>query len=283
MMKRFLLILIAVLLCVSLLAGCKGAERTDATADEAVTSASPTTAEPESETAMSGSEEVTTSGSQKTEDYEIPAVVLTKEEKTDYLDIVKKYEKQYGKLHDRNDDNLGYVYGVCMIKLVDFNGDGANEMVLVYREKNAGFFESVIYTYVDGQATEVKNSDIVYNSGTSVQPYLGFFYKDGKVYTKNTETVWGNQVSVTHKFITLVGDEMQTEKTFFYYETQDGGIAAPSVDGDTLTKEEFGSMYEPWDTDVYPERYQMYTLDIWEDAEFEALKDAVREAKDLLK
>ncbi len=71
-----------------------------------------------------------------------------------YYDIVKEYNKRYG--YAKYIENYGnaYISGLAVVELIDFNGDGTNEMLLVYRkpvkvrnESDGGYNSYEVDTY----------------------------------------------------------------------------------------------------------------------------------------
>ncbi len=212
----------------------------------------------------------------------IPPLVVEESEKSAYLDVIEEYEQTYGQLHNYDDDAMGFIYGVCVAKLMDFDGDGVNELLLVYREKDSGAFESKVWTMDGDKALEVRNSNIVSNDGTSVQPYIDFYYKDNKVYVRGYECVWGTPVFNEYQFITLFGDEMKAEKTFSYCLLEDGRSTDTCVDGEAVSISEFSEEYAPYNADLHPNMYQMFDLCVWDEEDYQYFCDSLQETKDIL-
>ncbi len=51
-----------------------------------------------------------------------------------YYDVVKEYNKRYGYAKYIENYGKAYISGLAVVELVDFNGDGTDEMLLVYRK-----------------------------------------------------------------------------------------------------------------------------------------------------
>lgn len=54
--------------------------------------------------------------------------------KSAYFSIVEKYNEEYGKANVLSSGSMSYIDGLASVQLIDFNGDGTNEMVLLYRK-----------------------------------------------------------------------------------------------------------------------------------------------------
>ena len=52
-----------------------------------------------------------------------------------YYEIIENRHKMYGKAKVKTDDGKSYIDGVGLVKLVDFNNDGNDELFIVYRKK----------------------------------------------------------------------------------------------------------------------------------------------------
>lgn len=50
-----------------------------------------------------------------------------------YYDIVEKYNEKYGKASYNSGSSLCYAQGLCVVDLIDFNGDGEDELLVIYR------------------------------------------------------------------------------------------------------------------------------------------------------
>ncbi len=67
-----------------------------------------------------------------------------------YYSIVQEYNKRYGAAKYVENNGVAYIEGLAVVDLIDFNGDGKNELFLVYRKpikvRNEGTEE---YTYYE--------------------------------------------------------------------------------------------------------------------------------------
>lgn len=100
-----------------------------------------------------------------------------------YADIVKEYEEQYGVISKDRDifyssDALG---GVSYIDLIDFNGDGVLELLIIFDQCTnekvmGGALTCHIYARIDNKAT------LVYNNELQVAPVTNNFLLNGRTF-----------------------------------------------------------------------------------------------------
>lgn len=72
-----------------------------------------------------------------------------------YREVVDKHIQDYGEPEYKEDGNLGYIDGLAIVKLVDFDNDDNDELVLVYRkltktrdeDSNGDYVSITNYTY----------------------------------------------------------------------------------------------------------------------------------------
>lgn len=93
-----------------------------------------------------------------------------------YKKLIQKYEEKYGKAKLVNTAGYHYWTGLCFAKLLDFNGDGVDELILAYQREKRNT-NNVKY-YVELWTFEEKNTknicSSVSSSGNNSQ-YFGFF------------------------------------------------------------------------------------------------------------
>ena len=220
-MKKYVLRMLAAafLVCMTAMAGCNSAENNNVNSDQESKSGvqeieiSPenSTAEPEksimessAESELKGSAEPEKSAMESSEESEpskqkesselqtslkpevsFQTEISSKEEikptsaelKTAYRgvvdDLIKKYDNPY--------INNSYYSGVAVIRLVDFDGDGIEELYCAYSE-NASYVDTQeIFGYKNDKAVSLFKSKIN-TMGTSVEPFVQFVQKDKKYY-----------------------------------------------------------------------------------------------------
>lgn len=95
----------------------------------------------------------------------------------EYCRIIEKLIEQYGKPCIKNT-----LYGgTAIIKLIDFDGDGKEELYCAYSENKSWVDMQEIYSYKDGKILSVFKGQIN-NMGTSVEPFVEFYQDDKKCY-----------------------------------------------------------------------------------------------------
>lgn len=95
-----------------------------------------------------------------------------------YAEIVKKYEAKFGAPTVRTDDEGAYIDGLAVVKLIDFDNDGSNELLVSYRKKglsrdedNEGNYVSVTqYKYqTEIYSFDGKNAKLVFEKEDACQ------------------------------------------------------------------------------------------------------------------
>ena len=101
-----------------------------------------------------------------------------------YLDVINNLISQYGEgtvgTASFSDDI--FMFGVGMVRLIDFDGDGTYELYCAYA-KDEGFWvdSQVVYGYDNGLVTLLEECGVS-SPGTDVCPSTMFLSKGGKVY-----------------------------------------------------------------------------------------------------
>lgn len=78
-----------------------------------------------------------------------------------YYDLCMEYQEKYGKpgLEESFDENRVGLTGLCVAKLVDFNNDGNEELLLGYQDSNNRYssngYACEVWTWEDGKAVNV--------------------------------------------------------------------------------------------------------------------------------
>ena len=101
-----------------------------------------------------------------------------------YLDVINNLISQYGEgtVGPSNVSFHNGMFGVAMVRLIDFDGDGTYELYCAYA-KDEGFWvdSQVVYGYDNGLITLLEECGVS-SPGTDVCPSTMFLSKDGKVY-----------------------------------------------------------------------------------------------------
>lgn len=96
-----------------------------------------------------------------------------------YAKVVEDLIKKEGKPEKTS---TGYLNGVAVVRLMDFDGDGTEEMYCVYPQDNDMFAnKQEIYGYSDGEAVSLFK-DRVQNWGSGVEPFVEYIVTDKKAY-----------------------------------------------------------------------------------------------------
>ena len=88
-----------------------------------------------------------------------------------YYQVVKSLTEKSGA---GKNGKYGYFVGLCVVKLIDFDGDDAEELYVVYSEDSEYIPDKQeVYGYVNGKAVSLFKGK-VHNYGTSVQPFVRY-------------------------------------------------------------------------------------------------------------
>lgn len=149
--------------------------------------------------------------------------------RTAYREVIAELQMAYGLPRVA----ASMYQGLCMVKLVDFDGDGTEELYCAYSpvdDVNGTAFDyrERIYQYQGTQAVLIYEGRAM-NLGTSVQPCVDFLYKDGRVYMRS-----GGEWD--YAYLTLIDGQMQEALSYhFTYGTDEN----PIINGETVTREEY--------------------------------------------
>ena len=76
-----------------------------------------------------------------------------------YAKKFKSYLKKYGPVSEKyinNDDYTMYLEGLCYSKMLDFNNDGVEELVLVYYDQSDKEYHYDIYGYSNNKIKQLE-------------------------------------------------------------------------------------------------------------------------------
>ena len=170
-------------------------------------------------------------------------------ERTAYREVLTELQMSYGVATQV----YSMFQGLCMAKLVDFDGDGVMEFYCAYSQVDesieyTGAYREEIYQDQDGQAVRIYTGRVL-NMGTSVQPCVQILHKDGRAYL----LCGGGQDYV---YRTLIDGQMQ--EVFSYYIGM-GDDEPYEVNGQPVTREEYMAARGEFTADGTAERYTFYT------------------------
>ena len=117
-----------------------------------------------------------------------------------FLDKIKELTDTYGACSPTEwGGSYNLATGLCVADLVDFDGDGINELFVVYNtqvanpnvdgwmDKQAQAFKSEVWAYRDGEITKVFDKSIVEHDTGGVT-WVSVHQKDGKFYLMTADT-----------------------------------------------------------------------------------------------
>lgn len=173
-----------------------------------------------------------------------------------YYDIVRDLNQKFGvaKFEDKGDK--AYIDGLAVVKLMDFDGDGTDELLTVYRRTVSQRKEDSNGNYVAGAVDKYFCSIYTWNGSTAFQVYYDeglsnklnndtdvYFVtkQDGKKYywCSNDFSVeeYGRVVSATSKILSFNGTAFEPEQKAFYQRRY--GYTRYYFDDTQVSKESF--------------------------------------------
>lgn len=140
--------------------------------------------------------------------------------KTAYYNIIEDYNRRFGKANYKEENGLAYLDGLGIVKLVDFDNDDIDELVLIYRrnikvrgEDRNGNYISMneakyycdIYTY-NGTSAKLayQNEGISNNLNDSSDAYFILKYQNNKCYLCSNSFSSSNYGRVVHGTSTIL-------------------------------------------------------------------------------
>ncbi len=109
-----------------------------------------------------------------------------------YYEIALEYQDKYGEagyLQWKDEDGFGYLTGLCIVKLFDFNKDGNEELIVGYQEQNQdprdevphGDYKYEIWAWQNGEMVNILPATNM-NCGTGVGWWINTAVKNGAVF-----------------------------------------------------------------------------------------------------
>lgn len=173
-----------------------------------------------------------------------------------YLSLVDEYNKNYGVCELKTDTKMPYLSGLACVNSVDFNADGINELMLVYRrnvsqrkEDRNGNYIAVevskyfcdIYTYNGKNAVLVYQSEGISNmlDNTDVSYYLIKSDGDENKLCTNSFSVSerGKVINASSKIFAFDGEKFETEQKATY--EKEYGYTRYYFNGESCSKTRF--------------------------------------------
>lgn len=173
-----------------------------------------------------------------------------------YYTIVQEYNKRYGTAKYVEKDGKAYVDGLAVVDLVDFDGDGQEELLLVYRkqvktreENNSGSSVTVttdkyycdVYRYSGTRALLAYSNEGLSNSLEKSSDIYYMLKKtdDGYHYCINNSTIknYGDEMNSSSGEMEYNGTEFTSYQNVAY--RQSYGYSEYYVEGDSVKKSVF--------------------------------------------
>ena len=184
-------------------------------------------------------------------------------ERTAYREVLTELQMSYGVATQV----YSMFQGLCMAKLVDFDGDGVMEFYCAYSQVDesieyTGAYREEIYQYQDGQAVQIYTGRVL-NIGTSVQPSVRILHKDGRAYL-----LCGGEQDYAYR--ALIDGQM---RDVFSYHIGIGGEEPYEVNGQQVTDEEYRAAWNEFVAGGTVEAYTFYTTPANEGEQLVSVED----------
>lgn len=198
-----------------------------------------------------------------------------------YYDIIANYNKRYGYAEYKEKGGKAYIDGLAIVDLIDFDGDGTKELIVVYNkgikvrttDKKGNYLAKLKYKYYieiykyngNGAVRVYENEGLSGKKNNSKDIYYMVKYDDGKYYLcTNTFSSgeYGNEESATSSILKLKKNTFKTDYKAHY--STDYGYTEYYINGEQVYRSTFsvkgykvpffdGS--EKYDSDVYKVTY----------------------------
>lgn len=173
-----------------------------------------------------------------------------------YFNLVKDYNAKYGSAKIVEENSNVALSGLAVVKQVDFNGDGTNELMMIYRKqvnhrstdkkgnyvavpKNEYFCE--IFKWTGEKAVRIFRSDSISGKSVNGADSLYIIKKNGDTsnYCENifTSAEKGKVLTSTSKIYEMA--EYNFQKTFEAIKKFSWGYDSYYIDGEKVKKKEF--------------------------------------------
>lgn len=175
-------------------------------------------------------------------DSDAPATdVLTEEEIYSlYGDLIRELLGEYGPGRVISPEGAYYAYsgGLITARLIDFDGDGTDELYCVYSDEEF-IYTQAVYGIKDGELYAYLPPESCANNGTDVSPTTNLVEKDGKVYLKE-----GIHVAIEGDYCTIEDGSWTVVHSYSApFDMED----EYTIDGSAVTEEEYLDFTEEYD------------------------------------
>lgn len=149
-----------------------------------------------------------------------------------YAELVKSYISGCGsgKIVDEGLE-FSCGYGLFTVRLIDFDGDGTEELYCAYSSA-MHIIDQAVYGIKDGKIYTILSECSVANNGTDKSPCTYFYKKDGKIYLKS-----GSPSSLTGSFDTVSDGQWVSEMT--YHNPSLEGEGSYTINGENVSESDF--------------------------------------------
>jgi len=173
-----------------------------------------------------------------------------------YYTIVQEYNKRYGVSKYTEKSGLAYVEGLAVVQLVDFDNDGQNELLLVYRKaikmrdensngesvtKNVDKYFCDIYRYNGSRAVLAYSNEGISNAADNGADVYFMLRKTGKTYNYCINTFetqnYGRELYGSTGELEFNGTEFKSVLDAAYEEQY--GYSEYYISGDSVKKSVF--------------------------------------------
>ncbi len=192
-----------------------------------------------------------------------------------YAQIIEDYEQECGEgayVHDIYQG--GYILsGVYLAQLLDFDGDGQEELLLAIHNEDTSYGQevfAVVWAYIDGEATLVYSPEIQTEEG-----YWNDWRESGYIYTNvictNSNNLFVGYTTYNGKIYMMQG--LYEDNSYYYFEFLNGTfqrvrtVSTPTskddayrIDGDAVSAAEWVEQQDPWKMGTEYYNYQSTVL-----------------------
>ncbi len=172
-----------------------------------------------------------------------------------YYDIIEKYNEKFGKASYNSGSNLCYADGLCVVDLIDFNADGEDELLVIYRydkvvagkgdeTETEPEYKLEVYSWNGTQARRAYETDGVstMQDSSDDREFYILQHEDGKtnlcknsyVHSTSSSRVW----TATSR-ISAMDEESVFDTAFVAIVDCDWGYYSYQLDGKSISKSKF--------------------------------------------
>ena len=182
-----------------------------------------------------------------------------------YAGVVRDYESKYGKLTLKNVYGSIYYTGVFLIKLIDFNKDGVDELLIGYSTKLEGYPEYItvpkldVWSVVNSNPVRSYEGAIVHHG--DIGSHCAYINMDGQYFLINGYSGYDTDLHL----MVLQNGEFRDDYTLF-----NDGNGSCKINDEDVDESEWVEMYQKIDKGAI--KYQGVITDSGQETE-ESLRD----------